>query len=137
MYASSERDEAFSKGAPVMVAWAWAAASALVGILGFLPDPVAGESVFLLTNTSHSFVYVKIAAAFAGVALAGNLASIRFAKTFGGFYLVVVVVGCVLSSGAPRGCVLGLTDLPVLDNFLHLGTGAAILASGYIAATRI
>jgi hypothetical protein len=129
----SKRAGAFHENAPVAVAWVWAALFALMGVVGFVPEPLA----LLFTNSSHSVVHVKTAAAFAGVALAGNAVSTWFTRTFGGFYLAVVVVGFILSAGTPSGCLLGLTDLHGPDNILHFGLGAGILASGCIATMRI
>lgn len=114
----------------VKLALAWAAGFLLAGILGFVPNPVLGPDGLFLTNAAHNMVHVVSAAAFLAVAVAGGSTSTWFMKAFGVVYLLVGVVGALWLAGDSSGYLLGLVHINSLDNLLHLGLGAGILASG-------
>jgi len=137
MDATVERDNKVLSEVSVTLAWAWAAGFMLAGLLGFIPNPLLGPQSLFVTNTAHNLVHVVTGAAFIGVALAGSGASIWFMKTFGVVYMVLGVLGFVFLMGAPTGYLLGLVHFNIMDNFLHLGLGVGILASGYAAAAKV
>ena len=118
---------------PTHLALGLAAAFALVGVLGFVPNPVVGPGSLFVTNAAHNAVHLVTALAFVGVALAGASASITFMKVFGVVYLLTGVVGFVALGGAPEGHLLGVVHLNQMDNFLHLGLGALIFGLGLLA----
>ncbi len=120
----------------VRLSWAWAVAFFVVGIAGFLPNPLFGVDSVVVTDIAHDVVHVVTAVAFGAMALLGNVASTRFMKTFGVVYLLVGTLGFVTLAGAPTGHLLGVIHLNRVANFLHVGSGAGILASGLFAASR-
>ena len=135
MEAILERRDAQQSATATALAWVWAVGFLVPGILGFVPNPLLGPDALFVTNTAHNLVHVVTAVAFVGVALLGNAASVWFMKTFGVVYLLVGVAGFIVLAGNPTGYLLGLVHFNNLDNFLHLGLGAGILASGYFAAS--
>ncbi len=120
----------------VRLSWAWAVAFFVVGIAGFLPNPLFGANSAVVTDIAHDMVHVVTAMAFGAMALLGNIASTRFMKTFGVVYLLVGTLGFVTLAGAPTGHLLGVIHINSVANFLHVGSGAGILASGLFAASR-
>ena len=120
----------------VKLSWAWGLAFFVVGIAGFLPNPLFGADSVVVTDITHNIVHVVTAVAFVAVALLGNVASTRFMKTFGVVYLLVGTIGFVTLAGAPTGHLLDVIHINGVANFLHVGSGAGILASGLFAASR-
>lgn len=119
----------------IKLSWACVAAFTFAGILGFIPNPVIGPDAIFVTNTAHNFVHLVTALGFSIVALMGNNPSIRFMLIFGVTYLVVGLLEFVVTMNDSPGMLLGFIHINSLDNFLHLGLGAAILISGYVAKT--
>ncbi len=120
----------------VRLSLAWAVAFFVVGIAGFLPNPLFGADSVVVTDIAHDMVHVVTAMAFGAMALLGNIASTRFMKTFGVVYVLVGTLGFVTLAGAPTGHLLGVIHINSIANFLHVGSGAGILASGLFAASR-
>ncbi len=119
----------------VKLSWACTAAFAFAGILGFIPNPVIGPDAVFVTNTAHNLVHFITSLGFSAVALMGNTPSIRFMLAFGVVYLLVGLMGFLVTMESSQGMLLGLIHINSLDNFLHLGLGAIILISGYVAKT--
>jgi hypothetical protein len=96
---------------------------ALVGIVGFFTNNVAGFTVNLL----HSLVHLVSGAA--GIALAlmdGGKNARQFNKWFGVVYLLVAVLGFVAPS-----MMADLLDINMADNWLHVVLGVVFGAVGW------
>ena len=117
---------------PHTLAWIFAAAFALAGLLGFVPNPLLGPDGLFVTNAAHNVVHLATAALFALFAGRGDAAALLFTRIFGPTYLLVGAVGFLVLSGGAGGMLLGLVHINQLDNFLHLGLGAVISAAGFL-----
>jgi predicted membrane protein len=107
----------------------------LVGVVGFLPDPLVQAStaasatgallgVFPI-NPLHNFVHLVIGASLLYASMA-TATAIMVSRVIGIVYVVVGLLGLV----SPNG--FGLLPLGGADVFLHLGTGAVLLAVGFM-----
>jgi hypothetical protein len=107
----------------------------LVGVVGFLPDPLVQASsaasatgallgVFPI-NLLHNVVHLVIGASLLYASMA-TATAIMVSRVIGGVYVVVGLLGLV----SPNG--FGLLPLGGADIFLHLGTGAVLLAVGFM-----
>lgn len=107
----------------------------LVGVVGFLPDPLVQASsaasatgallgVFPI-NLLHNVVHLVIGASLLYASMA-TATAIMVSRVIGGVYIVVGLLGLVSSNG------FGLLPLGGADIFLHLGTGAVLLAVGFM-----
>ncbi len=121
----------------IKLSWACMVAFAFSGIIGFIPNPIIGPDAVFVTNTAHNLVHLITALGFSIVALMGNTSSIRFMLVFGVTYLIVGLLGFVVTMDNSHGMLLGFIHINSLDNFLHLGLGAVILISGYVAKTAV
>lgn len=119
------------------LAWIFSAAFLLATVIGFIPNPLVGENGIFLTNTPHNLVHLVTAIAFLIVAKMGNVPSIRFMQIFGPVYLLVGLIGFTVTGTSSTGMLLGFIHINALDNFLHLGLGAAILIAGTIANSTL
>lgn len=125
------------KNPAVTLAWGFAAAFFGATAMGFVPNPLVGENALFVTNTAHNLVHLATALGFAGVAIAGERASIRFMQAFGIVYTLVGLIGFAVLGDAAETHLLGLVHINFLDNFLHVGLGLAIAAAGWFADSRM
>ena len=115
------------------LAWIFSAAFLLATLIGFIPNPLVGSEGIFLTNTPHNFVHLVTAIGFFIVARMGNVPSIRFMQVFGPVYLLVGLIGFTVTGASSTGMLLGFIHINAMDNFLHLGLGAAIFLAGTVA----
>lgn len=118
------------------ISWIFAGAFALTAFVGFLPNPIVGAKALFVTNAAHNLVHLLTAVGFAAVALVGDRPSLLFMKAFGVVYFLVGVLGFITLGSAAEGHLLGLIHINRLDNFLHVGLAAIILAAGLLATDR-
>ncbi|MEM7299310.1 MAG: DUF4383 domain-containing protein [Bacteroidota bacterium] len=114
----------------------WAIAFVAAGILGFIPNPVVGAGGLFETNVAHNMVHVVTAVAFFIFMKKDEAAQILFMKVFGITYLGVGVMGFIWLGSAAEAMLLGFIRINFLDNFLHLGLGAGILAGGMLLGKK-
>lgn len=117
---------------PSAMAKIFAVAFALAGIAGFIPNPLLGPDGLFVTNVAHNFVHLITAALFWYVATRSESAALTFTRVFGVVYLLVGVLGFIVLGGREQGMLLGLVHINQMDNFLHIGLGAAIGAAGFL-----
>ena len=110
------------------VAAVFGAVYVLVGILGFILVP-GGEGDLLglfPVNALHNIVHVLLGA----ILLYGSMSYAAAIQTTRGVGVVLLLLG-VLGFIIPDG--LGLVPLGGNDIWLHLATGAILLATGFMA----
>lgn len=98
----------------------------LVGVLGFIPNPLVSPDGLFAVNTMHNVVHLVTGAGL----LAGAYTAFGSAmalKVFGGIYALVAILGLILGPGL----LLGLVLINAADNWLHVALAAAILAAGF------
>jgi len=101
----------------------------LVGVLGFIPNPlVSGNGIFEV-NAMHNLVHLLTGAAFlfGGLVLEGKEALTL--KVVTGAYFGVAVLGFLTSGNT----LLGLVHINEADRWLHLGLAIAMLAAAFVA----
>lgn len=101
----------------------------VVGVLGWIPNPIVGPGAMFETNFAHDLVHLLVGAAFLWVAfMAVDKAALAF-KVLGGVYLLVALLGFVLVPAG--GSLLGFIATNAADHWLHVVLGAAILGLGF------
>ena len=120
----------------ISVAWVFAASSYATAAGGFIPNPLLGPDGLFATNTAHDLVHLLTGVGFTAVALAGWKPSVVFMRAFGVIYALTGVIGFLATGIGGHGHLLGLVHVNTLDNFLHLGLGAAIGAAGWYFHAR-
>ena len=100
----------------------------LVGVLGFVSNPIVGAAGLFQTDTLHNIVHLLIGVVLLIVAMSAPAASALWLKIFGVVYLLLAVLGFLLIPGG--GMLLGLVTTNTADHFLHLVLGVVILAAG-------
>ena len=97
----------------------------LVGILGFIPNPIVGPNGFFLTNSLHSIFHLLVGIVMLIMASQGESNAALSMTIFGVVYLLLAVLGWVLTSP-----MLGLVAYNGADNWLHLVLGVVLVAAG-------
>lgn len=106
----------------------------LVGILGFIGNPLVGMGAFFAANMLHNLVHLVIGLVLLGVAFWSPAQSALWLKIMGWVYLVVAVLGFLLVSGT--GDLLGLVTVNAADDWLHLVLAIILLVVGYKYASE-
>ena len=96
----------------------------LVGLLGFISNPIVGSMGFFLTDTIHNIVHLLVGVLLLIGAGMGARSSALWLKIFGVVYLVLFIDGLVQPS------LLGFIAANTADTYLHLVLGIVLLIAG-------
>ena len=99
----------------------------LVGLLGFIPNPLVSPTGIFAVNTAHNLVHLVSGAfllAGAFTALGAGLAL----KIFGVVYALVALLGLVTGGDM----LLGVIQVNAADHWLHVALAVVILAAGFL-----
>ena len=101
----------------------------LVGLLGFIPNPLVSANGIFEVNAMHNLVHLLTGAAFlfGGLVLEGKEALTL--KVVTGAYFGVAILGFLTSGNT----LLGLVHINEADRWLHLGLAIAMLAAAFVA----
>ncbi|MDB4992531.1 MAG: hypothetical protein JWL75_776 [Parcubacteria group bacterium] len=103
----------------------------LVGILGFVSNPLVGPTGLFQTDTLHNLVHLLIGVILLVVAMSAPAASALWLKIFGVIYLVLTVLGFLLIPSG--GMLLGLVTMNTADHILHLVLGVVLIAASMMS----
>jgi len=104
----------------------------VVGVLGFLPNPIVSPGGIFAVNELHNIVHILsgIALVLGATLLSGSASLIL--KIFGIVYLLVAILGFVM----PGNYLLGLILINDADRWLHLVLAIVILGAGFTLSNR-
>jgi hypothetical protein len=106
----------------------------LVGIMGFIPNPIAGAMGFFQTDVLHDLVHLVIGIVLLIVAMSAPEKSALWLKIFGVVYLLLAVLGFLLIPSG--GALLGLVTMNSADHFLHVVLGIVLLIAGLVSSDK-
>lgn len=106
----------------------------LVGLLGFVGNPLVGMDAFFAANMLHNLVHLVLGLILLYVAFWSSAQSVLWLKIIGWVYLVVAILGFLLVSGT--GNLLGLITINAADDWLHLVLAIILLVVGYRYASE-
>jgi hypothetical protein len=103
-----------------------------VGALGFIDNPIIGESPDAIFHADrfHNLVHIGSGVLFVLIALAATSMVKGFMVLFGLVYLALGVIGYLNFGKEGMGKVLGILHVNAADNYLHIGLGLVILLAG-------
>jgi uncharacterized protein DUF4383 len=99
----------------------------LVGILGFIPNPLVSPTGVFVVNTAHNLVHIVSGLALLAGAYTKIGASLTL-KIIGVIYAVVAILGLVMGGNM----LLGLVAVNHADHWLHVALAVVILAAGFL-----
>ncbi len=100
----------------------------LVGLLGFINNPIVGANGYFLTDAIHNVVHLLIGIILLITAGKSEGASSAALKLFGVIYLVLFLDGLVQPDA-----LLGFVTQNAHDTWLHLLLGIVLLIAGFTA----
>lgn len=95
----------------------------LFGLMGFLPNPIVGRHAFFITDTFHNIIHLIIGFCLLAIALRGEGASLKALKIFGGFFVLLAILGFF----AEEQKFLGVMAINNADTWLHFILGGILL----------
>ena len=98
----------------------------IIGILGFIPNPIVGEGGLFHADLNHNIVHILSGIIFLWVAYGAAAKSAMLLKVFGIVYLLVAILGFFMGEGS----ILGLIEVNAADNWLHLVLGLVFIWAG-------
>ncbi len=107
----------------------------LVGILGFVPNPLVGPMGIFETNAMHNVVHLLFGIILLVVAFTAPMKSALWLKILGVVYLVIAVLGFVMAPAG--GELLGLVHTNMNDHWLHVVLGVVLLAAGFMGGKKM
>lgn len=104
----------------------------LVGLLGFIPNPIIFDShdAIFHADAVHSGVHIVSGLLFLLVAYAKPDFAPTFLKIFGAVYFLLGVLGLINIGTEGMGQLLGFLHVNGPDNILHIVLGVVIFAAG-------
>jgi hypothetical protein len=101
----------------------------LVGILGWVPNPLVGAGAIFDTNHAHDLVHLLFGLILLAVGFMAPAASALWLKILGVVYLLIAVLGFLLVPNG--GNLLGLVTTNMADHLLHIVLGVVLLVAGF------
>ena len=102
----------------------------LVGILGFIPNPLVGMEGLFETDAIHNIVHLLFGVILIVAARASVAKAARWLLILGVVYLVLALLGFVMIP--EEGELLGLVHMNHADHWLHVVLGVALIGAGIL-----
>jgi hypothetical protein len=97
----------------------------VVGVLGFIPNPLVSPTGLFMVNTAHNLVHlVSGAVILAGVYSFGSALGL---KIVGVVYAIIAILGLVMGGDM----LLGVIAMNMADHWLHVALAVVILLAGF------
>ncbi len=100
----------------------------IVGVLGYVPNPIVGPVGIFLTNNLHNLVHI-ISGIFLLLGVYTALTPGLALKILGVVYAIVAILGFVMMKGGD-GMMFGIA-MNTMDHWLHVVLAIVILAAGF------
>lgn len=105
----------------------------LVGLLGFIPNPIVGRQGVFETNAGHDVVHLIVGAVLLVAWRQGERYATLSLYTFAGLYLLIAILGFATVGAQGSGLLLGFLHVNGADNWLHLALALALGLAGVAA----
>jgi hypothetical protein len=101
----------------------------LVGLLGFVPNPLVGPDGFFMTNGAHNVAHLLIGAVLMFASTQTERAAWISLITFGVVYLLLAVLGYTTIGPEGHANLLGIVHINGNDNWLHGMLGVVLIVT--------
>jgi len=107
----------------------------LVGILGFIPNPIVGEGGMLHTDTMHDAIHILVGLI---LVLCGTESKAKmWMKILGVVVLLLAVLGFMAAGNGEPFTILGIAEANTAGNWLHLVLGIVFLLVGFTGGKKM
>ena len=100
----------------------------IVGVLGYINNPLVGPNGIFVTNNMHNLVHI-VSGIFLLIGVYTALTPSLALKILGVVYAIVAVLGFVMMKGSD-GVMFGIA-MNMLDHWLHVVLAIVLLAAGF------
>jgi len=110
----------------------------VVGLLGFIDNPIVGssEKAMFHADTVHNMVHIISGLLFVLVAMGAPASASTVMILFGIVYLLIGIVGITSVGENGMAKILGFLHVNAADNYLHIALGIVIALAGMITRRR-
>jgi uncharacterized membrane protein len=109
----------------------------LIGLLGFVANPIVGRTGYFVTNQAHDLAHIVIGTVLLLMASRGQHAAKLALWGTGGVYLLLALLGFAQIGTSGNGMLLDLVHINHHDNWLHVFLGAVLIISGLAKQSRL
>ena len=106
----------------------WGILFLVVGLLGFVPNPIVGPNAYFDTDIAHNAAHILL-----GLVLVVMTRTDALARNglfiVGAIYLVLAILGFATVGNEGQGHLLGLIHINGRDNWLHVVLALALFGS--------
>jgi hypothetical protein len=102
----------------------------LIGVLGFVSNPIVGDGSLFQTNAIHNLVHIISGIIFVVAAKKTERVAGKTLFIFGIVYLLVAILGFLMSDGGATTSLLGLIEINAADNWLHIVLAVVFILVG-------
>ena len=106
----------------------------VVGVMGFIPNPLVGESGFFATNAAHDWTHILIGAVMLWTGTQTERAAFMSLVGFGILYGLLALAGYATAGAEGHTTLFGIVHINGNDNWLHVLLAAVLIGCGL--ATR-
>jgi hypothetical protein len=109
--------------------WAmiFGAAFVLVGLLGYVPNPLIGPDGLFMTNGAHNMAHLLIGVILLVASTQSERAAYLSNMTFGAVYGLLALMGFASIGNEGHANLLGMVHINGADNWLHLFLALAMI----------
>lgn len=106
----------------------------LVGLLGFLPNPIIGmdEGALFHADTVHSIIHIVSGLLFIFIAVVAPSSAPIVLKIFGAVYFLLGVLGMINVGPDGMTTLLGFLSVNEADNYFHIVMGLIVFLAGFL-----
>ena len=103
----------------------------IVGVLGFVPNPIVGEGAAIATSMALNVLYIVLGLVLLGAGVRMPAQAGLWLKIVGVVYVIAAVAGFLVAPNG--GVILGVFTVNVASNLLHVVLGVVLLVAGFVA----
>jgi len=110
----------------------------VVGLLGFIDNPIVGssEKAMFHADTVHNMVHIISGLLFVLVGMAAPASASTVMIIFGIVYLLIGILGITSVGENGMAKLLGFLHVNAADNYLHIALGIVIALAGMITRRK-
>ena len=101
----------------------------IVGIMGFLDNPLIGEHGFFMTNAAHDWTHILIGAVLLWAGQQNERAAYGSLMGTGALYALLALMGYATAGAEGHATLLGIVHINGNDNWLHVLLAVVLIVS--------
>lgn len=105
----------------------------LVGLLGYVSNPIVGPDGLFATNSAHNLAHLLIGVVMLIAGTQTERASIMAMHVFGALYALLAVLGFAALGEEGHAMLLNMVHINGADNWLHAFLAVALIGTALLA----